>query len=304
MKVFVTGASGYIGGVVVEHLLAAGHEVAALARSEGAAARVGALGARAVRGGLADLGVLREAAAGSDAVVHAAVDYLEPAMREVEEPALEAMLGALDGGRGFVYASTALVYPDTAGGPPTEDAELDEASPQLFKLLGERQVLAASGVTATVLRGGLVYGRGGSALVTGMIGASRALGAAPYVGEGANLWSTIHVDDLARLYVAVLEKQVGGVYNASSHTRLRMRELAERIALVTGADPRPLSREAAAGAFGPLVAVLERGITLDPTRAEETFGWQARERGLLDDLSSGSYRDVLSGPPPEGGSAA
>ncbi|GAA1289070.1 NAD-dependent epimerase/dehydratase family protein [Saccharothrix xinjiangensis] len=292
MKVFITGASGYVGGVVAEHLLAAGHHVAALARSERAAERVGALGAEVVRGGLADLDVLRDAAAGADAVVHAAVDYAEPAMRAVEEPALDALLGALDGGRGFVYAGTALVYPDAVAGPPEEDGALDEGSPQVFKLLGERQVLAAGDVTATVLRGGLVHGRGGSALVLAMIGVSKQLGAAPYVGLGENLWSPVHVDDLARLYVAALERPVGGVFNAASRTLLRMRDLAEAVAELTGADRAPLDPEAAARAFGPLAGVLERNITLDPTRAERAFGWRTREVGLLEDVVRGSYRHL------------
>lgn len=290
MKVFITGASGYVGGVVAEHLLAAGHDVAALARSDEAAARVERVGAEVVRGGLADLDLLREAAAGADAVAHVAVDFTEPNMREVEEPALTAMLGALDGGRGFVYASTAMVYPDSAAGVSTEDSALDPESPQLFKALGERQVLDAPGVTATVLRASLVYGRGGSALLQGMIGASKAFGAAPYIGAGTNLWSTIHVDDLARLYVAALENQVGGVYNATSRTQLGTRELGEAIARLTTAEARPLTEEEGSAAFGPFFVILGREITLDPARAENAFGWEPKEAGLLDDIATGSYR--------------
>jgi nucleoside-diphosphate-sugar epimerase len=290
MKVFITGASGYVGSVITEHLLAAGHDVAALARSEQAAARVERVGAEVVRGSLADLDVLRDAAAGADAVAHVAVDFTEPEMRGVEEPALGALLGALDGGRAFVYASTAMVYPDTAAGAATEDGELDPDSPQLFKALGERQVLTAPGVTATVLRASLVYGRGGSALLQGMIGASKAFGAAPYVGDGTNLWSTIHVDDLARLYVTALENQLGGVYNASSRTQLTTRELGEAIARLTTADTQPLTEEQATEAFGPFFVILGREITLDPTRAEEALSWEPKEVGLLEDIETGSYR--------------
>ncbi|RKT87208.1 Nucleoside-diphosphate-sugar epimerase [Saccharopolyspora antimicrobica] len=290
MKVFITGASGYVGGVVAGHLLAAGHDVAALARSEQAAARVRRLGARVVRGDLTDLGVLRDSAAGADAVVHAAIDFAEPDMRKLEEPALAAMLDELDGGRSFVYASTALVYPDTAGGPPREDGDLDPASPQLFKRLGEQQVLAAGGVTATVLRGSLVYGHAGSALLLAMIGASKEHDAAPYVGRGTNQWSTIHVDDLARLYVTALEKQIGGVFNASSRVQVGVRELSEAVSQLVGAGARPLSPEQAAQSFGPLLPILDREITLDPARAEQAFGWKPQEVGLLEDLTTGSYR--------------
>lgn len=290
MKVFITGASGFVGNVVAEHLLAAGHDVVALARSDEAAARVERVGAEVVRGSLADLDLLRETAAGADAVAHVAVDFTEPEMRQLEEPALDALLGALDGGRSFVYASTAMVYPDTAAGAATEDDALDPDSPQLFKALGERQVLESPGVTGTVLRASLVYGRGGSALLQGMIGASKAFGAAPYVGEGTNLWSTIHVEDLARLYVAALENRVGGVFNASSRTQLRTRELAEAISRLTTADTQPLTEEQGTEAFGPFYVILGREITLDPARAEETFSWEPKEVGLLDDIATGSYR--------------
>ncbi|WP_216216101.1 NAD-dependent epimerase/dehydratase family protein [Amycolatopsis aidingensis] len=294
MKVFITGASGYVGGVVAGHLLAAGHEVAALARSDQAAERVQGLGAHAVRGDLADLGVLRDAAAGADAVVHAAIDFAEPDMRTIEEPALDTMLGALDGGRSFVYASTALVYPDTAGGPPREDGALDPASPQLFKQLGEQQVLGAHGVTATVLRASLVYGHAGSALLMAMIGAAKEHHAAPYTGEGTNQWSTIHVDDLARLYVMAIEKQVGGVFNASSRVQVGVRELSEAIAQLVDVSGDPLTPEVATQAFGPFLPILGREITLDPKRAEETFGWKPQEVGLLEDLTAGSYRAFAS----------
>ncbi|MFD7660236.1 NAD-dependent epimerase/dehydratase family protein, partial [Actinosynnema sp. NPDC059797] len=168
----------------------------------------------------------------------------------------------------------------------------DDVPPPVNMLLGERQVLAAGDVTATVLRGGLVHGRGGSALVLAMIGVSKQLGAAPYVGSGENLWSPVHVDDLARLYVAALERPVGGVFNAASRTLLRMRDLAEAVAELTGADRAPLDPEAAARAFGPLAGVLGRNITLDPARAEEAFGWRTREVGLLEDVVRGSYRDL------------
>jgi nucleoside-diphosphate-sugar epimerase len=95
MKIFLTGASGYLGGVLTEHFVGAGHRVDALARSDAARDRVTRLGARAVAGSLEDTRTLRQAAAAADAVVHAAVDFTRPAMREIEQPALEALLSGL-----------------------------------------------------------------------------------------------------------------------------------------------------------------------------------------------------------------
>ncbi len=213
MHIFMTGASGYLGGVVAEHLIKAGHEVSALARSAALEARVTALGAKAVGGDLSSADVLREAAASSDTVVHIAVDYADPRMREIEEAALDAFLSA---GRPLVYTSTGLVYPDTTGEPVTKGTPIDpESSPQPWKVLGERQALQAE--DATVIRAALVYGRGGSGLLEGMFASARQNGVTAYVEDGANEWSSVHVDDLAALYTAAVADPSGRtVVNAAT----------------------------------------------------------------------------------------
>ncbi|GAA0408550.1 NAD-dependent epimerase/dehydratase family protein [Microbispora corallina] len=291
MHVFMTGATGYLGGVVAEHLLGAGHTVSALARSEGSRERAGRLGLTAVAGGLEDLDVLRAAVAGADAVVHTAVDYLNPRMPEIERNALGAMLDGTDGGRPFVYTSTGLVYPDTGGVPVDEDHPVDPAaSPQPYKIHGERAVLAHEKAAGIVVRAALVYGRGGSGLLEGMIGGARARGAATYIGEGANRWSSVHVDDLARLYVAAVERGTGGtVVNASSGEPASMREIAEAVARITATRAVSITFEQAAEALGPYAAVLVRSSPLDASRAERLFGWRATAKGLLDELTTGSY---------------
>ncbi|GLY86490.1 NAD-dependent epimerase/dehydratase family protein [Actinoallomurus iriomotensis] len=292
MKIFLTGASGYLGGVLTEHLIGSGHRVSALARSRAARDRVTALGAEAVPGGLADTETLRLAATEADAVVHAAVDFTDPAMRELEQPALAAMLAGLRPGEPFVYTSTGLVYPDSRGLPVDEDTPVTpENSPQPYKVLGERQVLAAEGPAVTVIRAALIYGRGGSGLLQGMIANARKGGVATYIGDGGNEWSSVHVDDLARLYVAALTRaEPRLVVNAASRSRTGMRRIAEAVAHLTGTRARSIALEEAQRTFGPFAEVLTRSSPLDPSRAERLFDWKPAEPALLDDLRTGTYR--------------
>lgn len=294
MRIFLTGGSGYLGGVVTEHLIAAGHQVNALVRSGSARERVAALGAEPVPGELADTDLLRSAAEGADAVVHTAVDFAHPAMREVEQPALAAMLDGLRPGSPFVYTSSGLVYPDGLGAAVDEDTPVaPEHSPQPYKVLGEQQVLAAEGPAVTVIRAALIYGRGGTALLQGLIASARGRHVTAYIGDGGNEWSSVHVDDLARLYVAALARAGQRlVVNAASRSRSSMREIAEAIAHITEARALSITLEQAQQTMGPLAGVLTRSSLMDPTRAEQMLGWKPTEPGLLEELRTGSYAAV------------
>jgi nucleoside-diphosphate-sugar epimerase len=297
MRIFLTGASGYLGGVVTEHLIASGHQVSALARSSAARDRVTELGADTVPGSLADTETLRLAAAEADAVVHTAVDFTDPTMRDVEQPALAAMLAGLKPGNPFVYTSTGLVYPDGGGSALDEDTPVEpEHSPQPFKVLGERQVLAADGPAVTVIRAALIYGRGGTGLVQGLIASAREQKVTAYIEDGANEWSSVHVDDLARLYVAALSRaEQRLVVNAASRDRTSMRELAEAVAHITQARAVSITMEQAQQKMGPLAGVLSRSALLDSSRAERVFDWKPTGPSLLDELRTGSYAAATSG---------
>ncbi|MEU5312511.1 NAD-dependent epimerase/dehydratase family protein [Streptomyces sp. NPDC021562] len=291
MRIFLTGGSGYLGGVLTEHLIAAGHRVSALARSDAARARVTGLGADAVAGDLADVDTLRVAAGQADAVVHAAVDFTDPAMREVEQEALAAMLAGLKPGRRFIYTSTGLVYPDLPGIPANEDVSADlRQSPQPYKVLGERQVLAADGPAVTVIRAALIYGRGGSALLQGMIASARERGVALYLDDGANPWSSVHVDDLARLYLAALTRpEPGLIVNAAAPDQATMRQIAEAVAHTAGGRAQSIPVEQGRELLGPLADLLTRSAAMTATRAERLMDWKPEEPSLLDDLRTGSY---------------
>ena len=294
MKIFLTGGTGYVGSVLLEHLLAAGHEVEALTRTTTGAARLAAAGAAAVRGSLADADVLRDAAARADAVVHAAFDgTMSEDASATELAAVRALAvgaGESGGGKPVLYTSTALVYGIDPGQDRHEDAPLPERSAQPIKGEAERALLAAEGITPIVLRVALVHGRGGSGLVTGLIAGAATTGAAAYIDDGAQTWDAIDVDDLADLYVAALAHPRAGVYNAKGGHRFTMRDLAEAISVRTGARPVSLPRESAAETLGPLALILGAPGTLAGDKARTTFGWTPAGGSLLDDIRSGSYQ--------------
>lgn len=292
MRVFITGGTGYVGGVLVERLVGAGHEVVALARSETATGAVLAAGATPLRGELADAALLRAAAADADAVVHAAVDWSASAEAHRTELAAVAALtaGARDGGKTVVYTSTGLVYGFDPAQDRDEDARLPERSAQPVKADAERVVRSAPGITGVVVRAGLVHGRGGSALLSSLIGAAATTGAATYVGAGDNVWVPVHVDDLADLYLRALERPVAGVFNAVGPHPFTFRDLAEAIADLTGASAVSLPLDVAVEQLGPAAYLLASSGDMPNVRARSTFDWEPAGPPLLDDVRAGSYR--------------
>jgi nucleoside-diphosphate-sugar epimerase len=288
VHVFITGAGGYVGGAVASRLLTAGHAASGLARSNESEQRVRRLGAEPRRGGLEDVRVLRSAAEEADVVLHAAVDYVDPAFAAREEAALDALL---DGGRGkpLIYISSTLVLSDTGPEPVAEDRETAADTLQPFKLRGEQRVLEAGG---TVVRLGLVYGRNGSTLPTALLSSAKADGVARYVGSGETRWSTVHVDDAADLFLRVAETatSTGTLVHAVEADAATFREIAEAIGRNAGVPAAAMTQEEAAGAFGPLAGQLTRNLWVVPTRAAELYGWQPASKGILHDLEYGSYR--------------
>lgn len=297
MKIFLTGGTGYVGSVLLEHLIDAGHDVEALTRSTAGAARLTEAGASAVQGSLADAELLRAAAARADAVIHAAFDTTmseDGAATELTAiRALAAGAGASGSGKPVLYTSTALVYGIEPGQERHEDARLPERSAQPVKAHAERQLLGTDGITPIVMRVALVHGRGGSGLLTGLIAGAASSGTAGYIGDGAQVWDAIDVDDLARLYLAALAKPRAGVYNAKGTHPFTQRELAEAISALTGAQPVSLSPASATEALGPLALILGAPGTLDGDRARTTFAWTPAGGSLLDDIRGGGYRAIV-----------
>lgn len=287
MNVFIVGGTGYLGTVVVERLRAAGHEVTGLARSERSAGRLRAAGASAVRGSLQDVDVLERAAAASDAIVYAAADYAPT--DESMQAELDAVASIVSGARPGIpvlYTSTGLVY----GFDPadtSEDATLPDVSAQPVKAEAERIVLSAAG--GIVIRAGLVFGRGGTGLVTGLIAGAVRNGASTYIGDGTNSWYPVHVEDLADLYVLAVEHPVPGVFNAGGTVPFAFRDLADAIGELTGTPAVSVPLEAAEQQMGPAVRTLTSSSRLSSERALVAYGWEPRPLSLLDDVRDGSY---------------
>ncbi|MGW3342574.1 NAD-dependent epimerase/dehydratase family protein [Nonomuraea rubra] len=287
MRVFVTGGTGYVGAAIASRLVREGHSVTGLARSEEAGQRLVELGVEPRLGSLGDLEVLRSAAQQADVVVHAAVDYFDPAFGAVEGAALEALSEGV--GR-LVYASSTLVLSDTGPNPVLEEVSASPATLQPFKLAGEQRVLEAGG---TVVRLGLVYGRNGSGLLTALLSAARAQGVAGYVGSGEARWSAVQVDDVAELFarVVVSGKAAGLVVHAVEAEAVTWRAIAGAIArnAQVAAVSLPPEQAAAAG-LGPMAEQLTKNLWVVPTRARDHFDWHPVGKGILHDLEYGSYR--------------
>ncbi|MDB4951708.1 MAG: NAD-dependent epimerase/dehydratase [Gemmatimonadetes bacterium] len=294
MRVFMTGAGGYIGGVVAGRLRAAGHAVAGLARGEDAARRLTEAGVEAVRGDLGDIALVEREAGAADAVIHLAMEQSRRAV-ELDGAVTDAVLRAMQGsGRPFLYTSGTAVLGDTGAWPADEDRRIDPAGPVAWRAAHEAQVTdaAARGVRGMVIRPSLVYGRGGGAVVTSQVQAARRDGVARYVGDGANRWSTVHVDDLADLYLLALGRAEGGsVWNAEGGETVSMAELAAAASRTAGAGGRVegLEPDEAKAAFGWMTRMLALNLVVTSARARAELGWSPSSPSLLEELASGSY---------------
>jgi nucleoside-diphosphate-sugar epimerase len=294
MHVFLTGATGYIGGAVAAALRAHGHTVIGLARSPEAAEKLRDHGIEPLDGDLGDAASLRRGVALADAVIHAGATR-GPAMAETDRAAVEAMLEPLAGsGKAFVYTSGAFVYGDTGDGVVDETHPLSATSIIVWRQAVERDVVAAAqrGVRSVVIRVPLVYGNGGSFIIPRFLSLARTEGFARYVGSGTNRWSTVHVDDLADLFVGAIDRaEPGTTFNAAAGPTIQWREIAEAIGRAAGAGGKVASWpvEEARSVFGPYAAGFLENQQLSPARARERLGWQPVRASVLEDIEHGSY---------------
>lgn len=289
MRVFVTGATGYIGRAVTEALARAGHQVEGLARSDESAGRLEEAGHAVRRGALDDAEALAAGARGADAVIHLGSTGKADA-GTVDAVAVSALVGALAGsGKPFIYTSGVWVLGDTDG-VADEDHPLDAAAIVAWRPAVERAALDAAGrgVGSVVIRPAVVYGRGGG--TPGMLSrAARSKGVARYVGDGTQRWSFVHVDDLADLYVRALSAPAGTVLNAAAGAFHTAREVAEAAAQPHGARAEAWPLEEARAAFGPFADALALDQRVSGERARALLGWAPSGVDVLDELRTGSY---------------
>jgi nucleoside-diphosphate-sugar epimerase len=271
MKVFVTGGSGYIGTAVIKALIRHGHTVRALARSEASAGAVEAAGAGAVRGGLADLGVLNEAAAGAEAVIHLA-------QAESGEEDLAAATAMQDGvGAGtYVHTGGVWVYGDTDG-VVDENAPWNPPALVAWRRPVEDAVLArtARGGRPVIIRAGLLYGGDNRLIDIFFTQPARKTGAVAYIDDGSQHWALIHLDDLAELYVASLRAKAGSVFAGVSGVNPTAKEIAEAISHGIGLHGRTASitLEQARTDMGPVADAFALDQQFTAAHAQAELGW-------------------------------
>jgi nucleoside-diphosphate-sugar epimerase len=292
MRVFVTGASGWCGSAVVPKLIAAGHEVVGLARSDASADALTAAGAKVRRGSLDDLDSLREGAADSDGVIHLAFihDFAQYGdANQTDRAAIEAMGAVLEGSnRPLVIASG--VATTAVGRAATED---DPPAPEFPRSLASVMTveLATRGVRSAVVRlPPTVHGRGDKGFITMLIRTAREKGVAGYVGDGSNRWPAVHRSDAARVFHLALEHApAGAVYHAVGDEGVPTRAIAETIGRHLGLPVESVAAEDATTHFGWLGTIWSIDVPTSSSLTQAQLGWQPTGPGLLDDLEAGHY---------------
>jgi nucleoside-diphosphate-sugar epimerase len=292
MRVFVTGATGFIGSAIVPDLISAGHQVLGMARSDAGAKSLIAAGAQVHRGNLEDLESLRSGAAASDAVIHTAFnhDFSKWAENcELDRRAIETLGSALAGSnRPFVITSgTAMVM--TSGRPSTEEDAPNSPHPRVASEVAATS-LVARGVRVSVMRLPQVHDTVKQGLITYLIAVAREKGVSAYVGDGLNRWPAVHLLDCAHLYRLVLEKGAAGArYNPVAEEGVPLRKIAETIGRGLKLPVVSLSPEAAGEHFGWLSAFVGFDIPASSALTQQRMGWRPTGPGLISDLENLRY---------------
>jgi len=291
MRIFVTGASGWIGSAVVPELIGAGHQVLGLARSDTAARAVADLGAEVLRGDLNDTGVLRTGTLGSDGVIHLAfvVPSVSEAATRTDAAAIETFVTGLAGsGQPLVISGATLVTP---GRVATERDELVAAGPIAARIANMRAALAGadrSVRSVLVMLPRSVHGRGDRhGFIPQLIALARAKGVSGYLGDGTSRWPAVHVRDAASLYrLAVEQAPAGAVLNAVGDEGVPVREIAEAIGRNLNLPAKSLPAEEFGGMLVPL---LSRDMPASSAITQELLGWHPTHPGLIEDIDQGHY---------------
>jgi nucleoside-diphosphate-sugar epimerase len=290
MRIFLTGATGYIGSAVGDALLAAGHEVTGLVR----APKRDILEKRGIRPFIGDLGnpgAVAAEAAKADATIHAAFEPTQDGPA-ADRASVDAVLNALTGrGQTFIYTSGLWVMGNTKK-DADEDSPLDPPPVVAWRPPMEQKVVGAAGrgIRTVVIRPAMVYGRGGG-VISGFLQSARETGAARFPGTGENHWSFVHVEDLADLYVRALQAEPGNIFIGASGPALRVREVAEAASRAAGAGGRvhAWSVEEASAVLGPWVQGLVLDQQVSGRKAERVLGWKPKAPQVLEDIQHFSY---------------
>jgi nucleoside-diphosphate-sugar epimerase len=291
MRVFITGASGFVGSAIVKDMIAAGHKVLGLARSDKAAASVMALGAEVQRGDMDDLESLRRGADAADGVIHTAFNHDFSKFKancESDRRAIEALGMALKGSERplLVTSSVALL---ASGRAATEDDKHDESFPRASEAAAH--AVAELGVHASTVRlPPSTHGHGDHGFVPILIKIAREKGVSAYIGDGSNRWAATHRFDAARVFRLALERgAAGGPFHAVAEEGIPFREIAAVIGHRLNVPVVSKSKDEAAAHFGWFATFAGMELAASSSRTQALLGWEPKQPGLLADIDHPSY---------------
>lgn len=295
MRVFVTGATGYIGRAVVKELLDAGHSVLGLTRSDQGAETLLAAGAEVHRGSLEDPNSLKEGAIASDGVIHLAFDhdfsdYVGNCKKD--RVAIEAIGNALEGThRPFIVTAGTLPLP--LGQLCTEDSALDLERPSAIRGVAEKVALAfvPKGVRVSIIRlPPTNHGPGDKGFIAGLVSVAKSTRISAYPGDGLNRWPAIHYLDTAKLFLLALEKApAGSIFHAVAEEGIPMKDIAEAIGKKLNIPTGSKAGEEVAAHFGWLALAVSADNPTSSAKTRDQLEWAPAQASLVADIENGCY---------------
>jgi len=293
MRIFVTGATGFIGSALVPELIQAGHQVLGLTRSAAGAEALKAAGAEVLHGNLEDLDSLRKGAADSDGVVHLAFNHDFSRFQkncEDDRAAIQAIGEVLLGSnRPFVITSGTAIAENVDGKPSTEDGPTAAWNPRSASEAATKE-LTARRVNTSVVRLAQIHDTRKQGLVPYLLAATRQKGAAAYIGDGSNRWPAAHVSDTARLYRLAIDKaEPGAIYHAVGEEGITMKAVVEAHARGLKVPVISIKPEEAEAHFGWLARFAGHDMPSSSAITQQKLSWKPTGPGLIADLDAMDY---------------
>ncbi len=293
MRIFVTGATGFIGSVLIPDLIKAGHQVLGLTRSEAGAEKLRAAGAEVLHGNIEDLDSLRKGAADSDGVIHLAFnhDFSQFEKNAADERKAIAALGEvlLGSNRPFVVTSGTAMAANVDGKPSTEDGATASWNPRA-SLETTVKDFTERGVKTSIVRLAQIHDTHKQGLVPYITAVAREKRVSAYIGEGGNSWPAAHVSDTARLYRLAFEKaEPGAIYHAVDEEGVSMKAIAEALGRGLKVPVVTIKPEQTEAHFGWLAPLVGQDMPSSSAITQQKLNWKPTGPGLIDDLDGMDY---------------